>query len=686
MSAGGGDPELGRLLLAELVRHAPALSAGAAPFEQKRAVHALKGSAGLAGERALSEALARIERRFSAGSEDAAEAARALVEGAIAALQRGDSVALEVWPAPPRDLVVTSVDPTLFPNYTDEMLDRIERIDRAVASGESDAAAVQAAFREVHAIKGAALASGDEVTSWFAHGLEEVLRGAARDADQTSRALADLSRWRSVLAEMLVAPERALDTLRILTGTAAPSRSSAPPKGRRSDTSVEPQDYDEPRPSIADDNTLRVPVATLDRLFERLRLLGQARAEVAACAGVSSETASEARALRLLLAEALRLIGPPRPWGAPAAAIERVERAAAALGDLAELLERQSTDLKETADHVRFESTAAHGELASIRTTSVARLFGRIGAIVSAEARRVGSEVHLVFEGEETPIDRRIADLLIDPVLQLARNAIAHGIEPSVERIARGKSRFGTLRLIAAARSGGLRIVVEDDGAGVDVADVRRRAIARGMITPEVARAADTATLLSLLFVPGFSTRDGADLLAGRGVGLDLALEVVHRMGGTIRLASQPGRGLAATLDIPSEPGLMKVIRVDVDDSAFVIPAHRVRRIVSGRDPEAQRSMSLLLCVHAPLVVRESVPSRRSQFPLAIELETGQRGPGPIFGVDRVGTVEETAIRSISPLIALAGPYTGAIVRGAELLLCLDAHALIELAGARDVL
>src|SRR6185369_17487962 len=108
--------------------------------------------------------------------------------------------------------------------YTAEMQDRLERVDRALAATGNDGQAALAAFREVHAMKGAALAVSDEVTAWFCHGLEERLRAAERSADAAKQALADLTRWRGVLAEMLVAPDRALETLRLL---ARPSRPSA---------------------------------------------------------------------------------------------------------------------------------------------------------------------------------------------------------------------------------------------------------------------------------------------------------------------------------------------------------------------------------------------------------------------------------------------------------------------------
>jgi len=673
------DPEIARLLLDELRKHAPALEPDAPEPARRRAIHALKGSAGIAGESGLSDSLARIERRLLAGDTAAAIEARAVVAEVTLALAAGRSPAGPSWPEPPPDLRPVPLDAALAGRYRAEMADRIARIDGALATSDDDPAATLAAFRDVHAMKGAALAVGDEVTAWFCHGLEERLRAGQRSEEAARTALAELTRWRGVLAELTVAPERALETLR------PPShlpRESSPPSGplsapRRSPSEL-PGDL-ESRAPVAEDATLRVPTATLDRLFERVRLLGQSRGEVVDGALMAGSLAARARGLRRELAEALRLIGPPRPWGAPAAAIRRVEDAAREIGHFAEQLERGAAVMKETAERVRVESAGAHGDLATMRTVRVGWLFERVAAAVSAQARREGQEVRLIFSGEESAVDRRVAEQLFDPVLQLARNAVAHGLEPAPERAMRGKRRVGSVHLVAQPRSGGLRLVVQDDGAGVDVADVRRRAVARGTISPETAAAADDQTLLSLLFVPGFTTRDSADLLAGRGVGLDLALEAVHRLGGTIRLASRPGMGLTATLDIPFEPGLLKVVWLEAEGTTFALPIQQARRILLGRDPEAAAAVPLFACIRAPAAPRARSPIAA----FAVELEPARDdAAAPMIGVERVGSIEEVALRSVSPLVARAGPYVGAIVRGTELRLCLDAHALADTAAA----
>ena len=410
----------------------------------------------------------------------------------------------------------------------------------------------------------------------------------------------------------------------------------------------------------------------------------------AAGAAEANGAASRARQLRARLAEALRLIGPPRPWGAPAAAIARIEDAAREVATLAERLERGASGLKETADHVKRGAAAARADLAAMRVTNAGWLLERVAAAVSAQARRDGREVRLTVTGGETPIDRRLAEALVDPVLQLARNAVAHGIEPATERALRGKPRVGTVQLGAEPRGGGLRITVEDDGAGVDIPDLRARAVATGTISTDMARAADDMTLLGLLFVPGFTTRDSPDLLAGRGVGLDLALAGVRRVGGTIRLASQRGVGLTATLDLPLEGGVVRVVWLEAGGACYALPVQHVRRVLLARDDPSRRAIPLLSCVAGVRAAIEGLerepasaraaPEGRSSPALAVAIDPIASGqPPPIIGVDRVGAVEEATLRGISQLVATAGPYAGAIVRGDELRLCLDAHALAEI-------
>lgn len=682
-----GGKALRFLLLEELDKRAAQLAPEQSVEQQRRAVHALKGSAGMAGERPLGEALARIERRIDGGDVGALDDARALCALARAALHAGVPIPLAEWPMPPPELDTASIEPSLRARYIAEAQDRLARLDAALASSADEVAAAGAAYREVHALKGAALAVGDEFTAWFCHGLEERLRAHAAPGE-ARRALDEASRWRSVLAEAVIAPDGALESLRATTD--APRKSGAPaPRRSRPATPVRatldevvettqmlpPRRAQESDPDLGralGEATLRVGAGKLERLLERVRRLSQTRSRVDDGARGLRTVAGKSRELRDRLTEALRLIGPPRPWGAPMAAIARIDAAARDLGALADGLDREAIGLSLAADRVRDEAALAHGELVEMRTTTAAVLLERVAAAVIAQARREGVELRVQVRGGETPIERRVADGLFDPMLQLARNAVAHGLEPATERLARGKPSAGTILLAAEPRSGGLRLRVEDDGAGVDVARVRERARSAGAIFAALAETADDPTLLGLLFVPGFSTRDTADLLAGRGVGLDLALEAVRRLGGSIRLSSEPGIGLSAVLDVPLRGGMLRVLWVEAGGASFALPVQQVRRLHSG--PGAAAGYPLVDCLRGvPAPAPASAPPR-----FAAELEVAG-GPVPVVGFDAVGDIENVALLAVSPLVLGAGPYAGAVVRGDELRLCVDIDALAEM-------
>jgi len=254
--------------------------------------------------------------------------------------------------------------------------------------------------------------------------------------------------------------------------------------------------------------------------------------------------------------------------------------------------------------------------------------------------------------------------------LQLARNAIAHGIESQAERAALGKPPEATLTLSAVRRGNRLTIAISDDGAGVDVGAVRARAVEAGVVTDALARATDDQTLLEILFLPGFSTRSQSpDLLAGRGIGLAITLASVERLGGAIRLSSERGHGFEARIDVPVESGLITVLWVVAGGVDLAIPATNARRVRPNDDPTIPH---LAACLE---------PGAMTRAPLAVELDAG--GDPFAIGIDAVGLTEEVLLRPLSPLLAGVGPYSGALVRGdGAIRLAIDVHALAPRARA----
>jgi chemotaxis protein histidine kinase CheA len=670
MATTASDPELLRLLLLELERHLVALEAEPRDVPSvQRAVHALKGSAGLAGERELAAALERLHRRVKEGDLTAFGEAAAVVRTAVQRLASGESAVAARWPVPPHDLAVRPFDPLVRTQYAAEVTDRLARIDDALSTGADPLEAVRNVYRHLHTMKGAASAVGDEPMSWFCHGLEERVKSA--DETETARAaLQEVARWRVVLGALLDDPETALETLR------APGRPSHRPRSSLpSRPSLRTLESEPPRSTTFDEATatIRVQAVDVDRLLEKFDAIDRVREVVGTRAARARDSASSVRDLKASLIEALRLIGPPRPWGAPAAALRRVDEVVSALSSFGEELDGAAVRLDAAEHALRDDVAGAKKQLSTMRQTAVGRIFARLTTAIESEARRSGRAVIVRTRGAEETIDRRIAEQLVEPCLQLVRNAVAHGIEPPETRVALGKAPSGTISLSARKLGNRLAMTIEDDGAGVDVGDVRARALEAGLVTQGIAEAADDDTLLSLLFVPGFSTRESSDLLAGRGIGLEIARSVVHRMGGGIRLLSRAGEGFSARIDVPMESGLVMVLWVKAGPEELAIPAVNVRRVrlASDESPESSRTPHLLSC----LEVGASAPG---QFVVELDLQEDDATAATVgVTVDGVGRPEELLVRPLGPLLAGLGPYAGAIVRGdGSLRLAIDVWAI----------
>jgi chemotaxis protein histidine kinase CheA len=676
------DPELTRLLTMELERHLVALEVNAGKRDAetleatRRTVHALKGSAGLAGEPELASAMQRLERRLREGEHAALEDIVETVKRAIRRLSAGETAIDVAWPEPPPDLVPGTIESLLRSQYVAEVVDRLAQIDEALGSAIDPVDAASAVYRHIHTMKGAASAAGDEPMAWFCHGLEERLRNAASSTESATAALHEVAGYRAVLGGLLDEPEAALAMLR---GLPARPRGSVRPSQRPStwpDGSRRPGvDQDEAR-TAEGDATIRVSAQSVDRLLDHVGGIAVARERVAARVPRASAQARTLRRLRAELAEALRLIGPPRPWGAPAAALRRVERAAQTLVEMGDELDQVSEQL-EASDHALKENTGAAKKLLSaMRQTPIRGMFTRLSTAALAEARRTGRLLAIRTIGADEPIDRRLAEQLVEPCLQLARNAIAHGIETPDERAALGKPREATLTFSARKVASRLVVTISDDGAGVDVSAVRARAVDAGVVTEVLAEAADDQTLLELLFLPGFSMRgQSPDLLAGRGIGLDITLASVQKLGGSIRLSSRPRWGFEARVDVPIETGLATVLWVTAGGIEHALPALHTRGIRLNDGPEAERVPHLAACLE---------PANMARAPYVVDLEVGLETEERLtIGIDAVGITEEVLVRELSPLLRSMGPFAGAVVRGdGSLRLALDVHALAPRARA----
>jgi two-component system, chemotaxis family, sensor kinase CheA len=211
----------------------------------------------------------------------------------------------------------------------------------------------------------------------------------------------------------------------------------------------------------------------------------------------------------------------------------------------------------------------------SMRMVPVRGAFQKMTRLVRDLAASGGKQIQLLLEGEETELDRNMVEKLGDPLVHMIRNSVDHGIEPLDERIARGKPAQGTIRLSAAHQRGGIVIRLSDDGKGLDPDRIRAKAIERGLIRVDTEM--DASEVVSLIFLPGFSTAEAVTDLSGRGVGMDVVRSNIEGLSGKIEVQSVPGEGTTFTILLPLTLAIIDGMLVGVGDDRYIIPTLSIR-------------------------------------------------------------------------------------------------------------
>ncbi len=233
-------------------------------------------------------------------------------------------------------------------------------------------------------------------------------------------------------------------------------------------------------------------------------------------------------------------------------------------------------ELREAISIMDKSITSLQDEIMRIRMVKVERVFNKFPRMVRDLARKLGKKVEFVMEGLETELDRTVLDEISDPLIHLIRNAVDHGIEPPEERKAAGKSEVGRIRLAAWRERNNIIIEVEDDGRGIDIEKVRRKAVEKGLITQSEAEAMSDEEAMMLIFTPGFSTRDQATEVSGRGVGMDVVKTTVEKLGGNLKIYSEKGKGTRIRIQLPPTVAIVKSLLVKVGNETYAIPISSV--------------------------------------------------------------------------------------------------------------
>jgi two-component system, chemotaxis family, sensor kinase CheA len=224
-----------------------------------------------------------------------------------------------------------------------------------------------------------------------------------------------------------------------------------------------------------------------------------------------------------------------------------------------------------------------------LRLVPVAEVFRRLKRTVRELERETGKEIHLDLMGEDTAIDKVVADRLYDPLLHVVRNAADHGLEPNDDREATGKPRAGRIILSAAQVGSEVRIQVIDDGRGLNYDRILNKARERGMFGP--LETPERALLWKVIFEPGFSTADAVTTLSGRGVGMDVLNSTMKDLRGRITVESEDGQGTAVSLHIPVSLAFLDSLILRLGNQLFCVPIDDIAEITKP-DPAERVQIS----------------------------------------------------------------------------------------------
>ena len=343
-------------------------------------------------------------------------------------------------------------------------------------------------------------------------------------------------------------------------------------------------------------------------------------------------------------------------------------------------LSREDENMSRIAREMDLRVSDLQNTVMRLRMQPCRRLFQQLPRVVRDVSRQLGKDVHLEIAGEDVEIDKTVVDALAGPMTHLVRNSLDHGIEMPEARRAANKPPAGLLRLAAVHLGDKVRIEVSDDGRGVDRQVVTRKAVEKGIITAEQAAGLSEQDALELIFRPGFSTREEASDLSGRGVGMDVVKETTDKLRGRLTIETQPGQGTRIAMEFPLTLAVLPVLYLRVRHDTYALPVssidsladleeHRVHRLAGRVSYRVDSTQTV------PLVDLGAILQHRP-LRLGAENVEGVLTERGLFVVSEVLGNEDSVVR---PLDFLSGRslYQGATISGrGNVVLILDAAAL----------
>jgi len=308
-----------------------------------------------------------------------------------------------------------------------------------------------------------------------------------------------------------------------------------------------------------------------------------------------------------------------------------------------------------------------------VRMRPVSFVFQRFPRLVRDISHKLGKDVQLTLEGEETEADKNIIECLADPLIHIVRNSLDHGLEAPQQRKASGKPATGTLTIRATQEADQVLIDIIDDGKGIDPALVKRKAYEKGVIDETALERITDREAINLIFAPGFSTAEAVSDLSGRGVGMDVVRTAVEKVNGTLLLESELGKGTHIRIALPLSMAVTKVMIVESDRQAFGVPMEYVVetvrvprsaiRVVKHSRAVVLRGQIVPLKALNVLLELPAEPQANADDELAVlVVRAGSESVGLL--VDNFQETMDVIQKPLSGVLSGLGTYSGSALMG----------------------
>jgi two-component system chemotaxis sensor kinase CheA len=328
-----------------------------------------------------------------------------------------------------------------------------------------------------------------------------------------------------------------------------------------------------------------------------------------------------------------------------------------------------------------------------IRMLPVSQLFNRYPRLVRDLVRKTDKKVDLVIKGEDTELDKMVIEEISDPMIHIIRNAVDHGLESPKDRKKAGKSKTGTLTLEAYHESNHIVIDITDDGRGIDIDKVKKKAMQKGLISKEEMKNISDAEARRYIMMPGFSTADTPTETSGRGVGMDVIKTNIEKLNGTVELDSEPGAFTRIRIKIPLTLAIIQALMIRVGNELFTLPLSVVEETLRIHEHETStiegvevihlRDTTMPIFRLADLFNIEDASNDIEQSFVVI-VTTGMQEIGIV--VDELIGQEEVVIKPLVDYLREDSGFSGATIIGdGRISLILDIYELVRMTSEKQL-